>query len=162
MFFAGMIKEDLGYMYNYALGILTSVLAMAYTLVIVKDSRKVREARLAKEATEALLQNDKNNALEPLNPEGKIPLPIEESSSTEEKTNCQKYLSVFDLKNVLESWQACLKPRPYYKRTLIWLCIGIFCVEIFVIMDKWSNSYLFFRRTLKWDIKEYSTYITTY
>ena len=40
-----------------------SVLAMAYTLVIVKDSRKVREARLAKEATEALLQNDKNNAL---------------------------------------------------------------------------------------------------
>ena len=29
-------------------------------------------------------------------------------------------------------------------------------------MGKWSNSYLFFRRTLKWDIKEYSTYITAY
>ena len=29
-------------------------------------------------------------------------------------------------------------------------------------MGKWSNSYLFFRRTLKWDIKEYSAYITAY
>ena len=50
-------------------------------------------------------------------------------------TGCAKWTSVFDLKNVLESWKACLRPRPYYKRTLIWLCIGIFCVEIFVIVS---------------------------
>ena len=34
--------------------------------------------------------------------------------------------------------------------------------SLFLQMGKWSNSYLFFRRTLKWDIKEYSTYITAY
>ena len=34
--------------------------------------------------------------------------------------------------------------------------------SLFLQMGKWSNSYLFFRRTLKWDIKEYSAYITAY
>ena len=29
-------------------------------------------------------------------------------------------------------------------------------------IGKWSTSYLFFRRTMKWDVKEYSTYTTTY
>ena len=39
-----------------------SVLAMAYTLVIVKDSRKLREARLEREAAEALLlQHNEDN-----------------------------------------------------------------------------------------------------
>ena len=66
-------------------------------------------------------------------PKDKTPLPIEEFGK--EKTGCAKWTSVFDLKNVMESWKACLRPRPYYKRTLIWLCIGIFCVEIFVIVS---------------------------
>ena len=35
-------------------------------------------------------------------------------------------------------------------------------ISLVLQMGKWSNSYLFFRRTLKWDIKEYSTYITAY
>ena len=39
-----------------------SVLAMAYTLVIVKDSRKLREARIEREAAEALLlQHNEDN-----------------------------------------------------------------------------------------------------
>ena len=106
---------------------------MIYTLVIVKDSRKLKEARLEREAIENNEQNNEQN----LNPkEDKGHISIKESDDTEEvKTKCQKYMSVFDLKNLKESWKACLKPRPYYKRTLIWLCIGIFLVEMFVIVS---------------------------
>ena len=41
-------KVRLGYMYNFSLGMLCAVAAMAYTYVYVPDSRPIRDARLAK------------------------------------------------------------------------------------------------------------------
>ena len=42
-------KVRLGYMYNFSLGMLCAVAAMAYTYVYVPDSRPIRDARLAKQ-----------------------------------------------------------------------------------------------------------------
>ena len=44
-----LFKVRLGYMYNFSLGMLCAVAAMAYTYVYVPDSRPIRDARLAKE-----------------------------------------------------------------------------------------------------------------
>ena len=44
-----LFKVRLGYMYNFSLGMLCAVAAMAYTYIYVPDSRPIRDARLAKE-----------------------------------------------------------------------------------------------------------------
>ena len=51
---AGPIKQNLGLMYNFALGMLCSIVCFAYCLVFVKDSRKERDERIAKEREEML------------------------------------------------------------------------------------------------------------
>ena len=109
---------------------------MMYTIVIVKDSRKLKEARLEREGTEKNAEEENEENVNE-NEDCKH-ISVKDFSSlptAEVKTNFQKYISVFDFKNLKESWKACLKPRPYHKRTLIWLCIGIFLVEMFVIVS---------------------------
>ena len=44
-----LFKVRLGYMYNFSLGMLCAVAAMAYTYIYVPDSRPIRDARLVKE-----------------------------------------------------------------------------------------------------------------
>jgi predicted MFS family arabinose efflux permease len=39
---SGYIKNNLGFMYNFSLGMLFSMLAMGYTLIFVKDSKELR------------------------------------------------------------------------------------------------------------------------
>ena len=45
---SGYIKNNLGFMYNFALGMLFSILAMAYTYLFVEDSKHLRWAQLNK------------------------------------------------------------------------------------------------------------------
>ena len=47
---SGVIKEELGFMYNFALGMLVSVLTSVYAMVFLKDSTRIREERLRREA----------------------------------------------------------------------------------------------------------------
>ena len=49
---SGVIKEELGFMYNFALGMLVSVLTSVYAMVFLKDSTLIRDKRLRKEAAE--------------------------------------------------------------------------------------------------------------
>ena len=49
---SGVIKEELGFMYNFALGMLVSVLTSVYAIVFLKDSTLIRDKRLRKEAAE--------------------------------------------------------------------------------------------------------------
>ena len=44
---SGVIKEELGFMYNFALGALVSFLTSVYAVVFLKDSTLLREARLS-------------------------------------------------------------------------------------------------------------------
>lgn len=48
---SGVIKEELGFMYNFGLGMLVSVLTGVYAIVFLKDSTRIREERLRREAT---------------------------------------------------------------------------------------------------------------
>ena len=57
---AGPIKQNLGLMYNFALGMLCSIVCFAYCLVFVKDSRKERDERIAKEREEMLGSKNEN------------------------------------------------------------------------------------------------------
>ena len=47
-------------MYNFALGMLCSIVCFAYCLVFVKDSRKERDERIAKEREEMLGSKNEN------------------------------------------------------------------------------------------------------
>ena len=49
---SGVIKEELGFMYNFALGMLASVLTSVYSMIFLKDSTLIRDKRLRKEAVE--------------------------------------------------------------------------------------------------------------
>ena len=54
---AGVIKEELGFMYNFGLGMGVAVLTGVYAIVFLKDSACIREKRLEHE-----LACSKNNA----------------------------------------------------------------------------------------------------
>ena len=104
---------------------------MAYTLVVVKDSRKLRAARLAKEkAEQEAAAKSEENVLEALKPEASE-APIQQQT-TAGKTG---FWALFDLTNIREGLKAVLKPRENHKRTLLLLTILVFELEIFIIVS---------------------------
>ncbi len=48
----GIIKERLGFLYNFSIGMLMSLIAMLYVQIFVKDSIKIRNARVKREMEE--------------------------------------------------------------------------------------------------------------
>ena len=115
-----------------------SVLAMAYTLVVVKDSRKLRDARLAKEKAE---KAEKAKEAEAKSEEALEPLKSEKSANELEEQEQPKntgktgFWALFDLTNLKEGLKAVLKPRENHKRTLLLLTILVFELEIFIIVS---------------------------
>ena len=55
------LQVRLGYMYNFSLGMLFAVAAMAYTYVFVPESLPLREARLAKQKSTNCQEESKGN-----------------------------------------------------------------------------------------------------
>ena len=49
---SGVIKDNLGFMYNFAIGMLLSLSAMLYVMIFVKDSITIRNERIKKELKE--------------------------------------------------------------------------------------------------------------
>ena len=83
---SGSIKEELGFMHNFALGMLASLLTGIYSFVFLKDSTRIRQARLQEEARLAGIKED---------PENKLEMEEEEKYTTKEKLR-----QLFSLKNV--------------------------------------------------------------
>lgn len=54
---AGPIKNKLGLMFNFALGMLCAITCFAYCLIFVKESKVTRDKRLEKEKVEMLQYN---------------------------------------------------------------------------------------------------------
>lgn len=109
---------------------------MAYTLVIVKDSRELRDARVARE--KAKLELAKNpEVLEELNPV--TDLHDENDNGDNEHTAKEKKTglkALFDLSNIKDGLRAVLRERPHHKRAFLLLMILIFEIEIFLIVRK--------------------------
>ena len=84
----GIIKEELGFMYNFALGMLASVLTSVYAAVFLKDSTHIREERLHQEAsvankTDGSITHNKNQTI-----------------VLSEATNIDKFKKLFSLQNI--------------------------------------------------------------
>ena len=106
---------------------------MAYILIVVKDSRKLRDARLAKEKAAALEKEAEKEALDPKAKEEKPPeYPDVVAEEPKGKVGCK---ALFDLTNVLNGLKAVLKRRENHKRTLLLLTILVFELEIFIIVS---------------------------
>jgi hypothetical protein len=78
------------------------------------------------------------------------------SDAEEAKKNQSVLVSLFNWKNLKASWTALLRKRDGHKRTFIILLILAFELEIFLTVGKWSSTFLFFRKQLKWTEIEYS------
>ena len=84
----GIIKEELGFMYNFALGMLVSVLTSVYAAVFLKDSTRLREERIHQGAfrankTDRPITHNKN-----------------QTNVISETTNIEKFKKLFSLKNI--------------------------------------------------------------
>ena len=114
-----------------------SVLAMAYILIVVKDSRKLRAVRLAKEKAEALekeatkMETAEKEALHQPT-EKELADQNEEEQLPKGKVGCK---ALFDLTNVLDGIKTVIKKRDNHKRTLLLLTILVFELEIFIIVS---------------------------
>ena len=106
---------------------------MAYTLVIVKDSRKLREARLAREAAK-LASKDPKHVSEDGVTEKLYPNLKKETEMVVPDKSRRGCRALFDLTNIKEGLAAVLKDRPQHKRTFLLIMILIFEIEIFVIV----------------------------
>ena len=85
---SGVIKEELGFMYNFALGALVSFLTSVYAVVFLKDSILLREARLSQGEAE----------------HGQVDETIrKEIQITSHATTKEKLKQLFSLKNVKAS-----------------------------------------------------------
>ena len=51
---SAMCKAKYGFMFNFSLGMLFSLMSMAYTLIFVRDSRKERAIKLVQQRIEIL------------------------------------------------------------------------------------------------------------
>ena len=82
----GVIKTHLDFLYNFALGMLASMLTSLYAVVFLKDSSRLREERLGHEAF-----NDKDTDVIK-----------SQTHVVSTATNLEKFKELFSIKNILE------------------------------------------------------------
>ena len=58
----GYTKVYMGFLFNFGLGMLCALISMAYTLMFVKDSKELRDAKVAKQRKEELEELGDNEA----------------------------------------------------------------------------------------------------
>ena len=131
---SGVIKENLGFMYNFGLGMLLAALSGLYVIIFVKDSVDIRKKRLQKEGY----------------PEG-----YKEPEDNNEKKGF-KYL--FSLDNVKMGVKALLKKRKHNIRMYLLLMILCFEMEMFINVGEWSGGYLYVRRVLEWTMIDFTRF----
>ena len=146
---SGLIKNKLGFMYNFGLGMLLSLTAMCYVMIFVKDSIKIREARIKREIAE------KTGHLEDFN---------QEEEEREEESDLRRWRrklrSLFDLTNLKEGFRAVFLRRKHNLRPYILLMIFCFEMEMFINVGEWSSSYLYLRRKLQFTMGDYTRFTT--
>lgn len=161
MALSSVIRSNLGFMPTFAFGMMTALLAMLYSIFILKDSRVLRAKRLQKEQgkVDAQLQLPNALKLEPISEE-QPPPPYETLDQPKNEGVCQVCTSFFDIRNLKLGVKAVFRKREGNKRAKIMLIIALFQLSMLSSFGQHAVLYLYFRRQLAWTHKEYTLYST--
>jgi MFS family permease len=145
MSLSGVIKNNIGFVGNFALGMIGAILALLYTAFFIKDSRQMRP----KEVQDVL---DKMRALGQADP----------TMMTGDKRNKNICASIFDIENVKSAFKATFRRRKFGLRTYVILLSTIFVLEIFLINGKGPTMFLFLRKEFSWDEVTFGKYVAIF
>ena len=158
----GPVKENLGFGFNFSLGMLCALLAVAWCALFVKDSKQIREARLRKE-----IHLDENGATElPVSSERKPSVSSVEKLSHDSKQKSKdgvinKLCGSFKGSRLTEGFQTVFKKRNGNQRMCIIISIAAITLDSFAARGKWKNLFLYFRKVLNWTITQYSSFMSS-
>ena len=161
----GPVQHNLGYGYNFAFGMACSLLAIAWCVFFVKDSKELRDARLREE----LGLNDSkdididNNDRNDIRRRASIAA-IKEIKAAKEEDKMglrDKILRFFKISGVSEGFTTVIKEREGYKRLCIILTIIAMTLDSFSARGKWQSLLLYFRKVLSWTITQYSSFMSS-
>ena len=159
MALSSVIRSNLGFMPTFAFGMMTALLAMLYSIFLLKDSRVLRAKRLQKEQGKVNAQSPNALTLEPISEE-QPPPPYETLDQPKNEGLCQVCTSFFDIRNLKLGINAVFKKREGNKRAKIMLIIALFQLSMLSSFGQHAVLYLYFRRQLAWTHKEYTLYST--
>ena len=134
---SGVVKTELGFLANFSLGMALSLCAMLYIMFFVRDSIKIREARLARERS---ARGQVEVKAEPLR----------------KYTRGEKFKALFDLTNLKAGFRALFAKRNGNLRTMLLLMVVCFEMEMFINVGEWSSGYLYLRRKLDFTMVQYT------
>ena len=174
---ASPVAEKLGFLYNFAFGMLFSLLGCAYVVVFVGDSRIIRDQRLKKENEEKVkalkLANKFKGVLCNLlkifilyenilfiTSEAEEIVQEEEARLLKARNPSLAAKDLFNFKNVKTCINTIFKKRQYHTRTLILCLIVAFELEYFVWRGQMSTFFLYLRKQLKFEMSTFARYIT--
>ena len=149
---AGPIKVKLGYQYNFSLGLLFSLLSVAWCVFFVKESEEKRDLRLAKELGQDEECNDGKRISE-FKRQSSIKAEKEKQLAEEEakggvKSSCY---GLFRISSLTEGFRTVLKKREGNERMFVILTITAIVLDSFADQGKWAVAQLYFARVLGWN-----------
>ncbi|TRY72153.1 hypothetical protein TCAL_00254 [Tigriopus californicus] len=133
----GLIKNQLGFMYNFAIGMLVALVAMLYIVLFVKETVKPNTLE------EYKTSNDPKQ----------VNRPKERSQSLGARISF-----LFSLENVKNGFSALTRPRKHNMRAYIILLLFVFQFMMFNFVADYTNRYLFLRRSLGLNLEDYTRY----
>ena len=146
MALSGIVKKKIGFLANFGFGIAGALIAMLWTIFILKDSRKMRPPEVQKEIDEKKREREELIAL------GELP-------SQKEKGKCA---SLFDVHNLKRSFTTAFKKRPHGIRPFLIGLVAIFVLEIFLGQGRGQTMFLYLRKEFKWDEAVFGQYIAVF
>ena len=158
----GPVKQYLGYGYNFSFGMLCSILAVAWCVIFVKESKEQRETRLTKEL--GLNENDESN---------KKMSEVRRISSVKARKELQRaqkeskegfrnnFYGLFLVSNITAPFITVFKKREGNQRMYIILTVVAITLDSFAARGKWSTLFLYLRKVLSWNITQYSSFMSS-
>lgn len=131
---SGVIQSRLGFLYNFGIGMLLSLVAMVYVVIFVPESTKLRDKRMGVER-----EKKKESVME---------------------SWTKKFKDLFDFSNLKEGFRAVFRKRAHNLRPYLILLIVCFEMEQFINVGEWGSSYLYLRRVLGFTMSDFARYLT--
>jgi len=157
---AGIVAKYYGVLVNFSLGMLFALLAVSYIIFFLKDSSVIRDQRLQREIEEEIQDLELHKKFEEAE---KVLRDFNEQREKEaaKKKAGTSFKQLISIKNLKEGFaNVFCKKRDHGGRLLLILIIAAFELEMLSMKGKWSSSYLYLRKQLKFDEVSFSRLIT--